>query len=370
MEKTLAERVKEHYAPLLETFRETLLAKHPETAYEGMSELFLPAYGNAYERAPLKMAIVGLDTYGWGDNLSVTLEKIGAKDWAYVLDMSKFQNLDYTQWGTQRYTFFGFVMFFLAALYGVEDWNVLKYGAHKDILDHFVWGNVHALELWPSPDATKTDWQTWKDASDAAAPLNTFKHLQTLFAPRVTIVMCARSACDAYLAECAPTLQWERDNVRLFKVGEGYVFNMPQPSNMKFNYGADAYAKTIREALQDLGLFQPLPEFVNTYEAEAQEILGYLTNCVKGKQTTREAIRAIAEELHRQGACMTVKRLADVLNESGFRTRYGAEYQGERGSYRAVSCAYGWYFENGEPDVADKIAQAFTKDDGSYAYPC
>lgn len=264
MDKILAERVKEHYAPLLKTFRETLLAKHPEDAYEGMSELFLPAWGKAYERAPLKMAIVGLETYGWGDNLSVTLEKIGAEDWKYVLGTSKFQDLAYTQWGAHRYTFWGFAMFFLASLYGVRDWNVLKQRAHADILSQFVWGNVHALEQWPLTDMTKTDWQAWKDALDAAASFNTFTHLQALFAPRVTIVMCARGECDAYLAGCAPTLQWERDNVRLFKVGEDYVFNVPHPTNMKFNYGADAYAKTIREALQDLGLSQSLPEFVNT----------------------------------------------------------------------------------------------------------
>lgn len=372
MSDKLSERVREHYIPLLEKFREELLVKHPAEAYRGLSEIFLPAWGKAYERAPLKMAIMGLETYGWGDDLSVTIEKIGAKDWNHVFDVSEFQNLDYTQWGKTRYTFWGFGLFFLAALYGVKNWNILKQREHADILDHFVWGNACAIETWNSKavDREKTDWPTWADAFEASRPFNSFAHLQELFAPRVTIAMCAHGVCDSFLADCSPVLQWERNNVRLFKVGNDYVFNMPHPNNMKFNYGADVYAKTVREALQELKLFQPLPEFVDKCEAEAQEILGYLAACIKGKQTTREAVRAIAEELHRQGARMTVERLCDVLNAAGFRTQYGTEYAGERGSYRMVSCAYGWYAESGEADVADKIAQAFTKPDGSYAYPC
>lgn len=372
MSKCLSERVRERYIPLLERFRAELLAKHPAEAYRGLSEIFLPAWGKAYECAPLKMAFVGLETYGWGRDLSVTIEKIGAKDWDHVFDVSEFQNLDYTQWGKTRYTFWGFSLFFLAALYGVKDWNILKQRAHADILDHFVWGNAYAVESWNSKaiDKAKTDEATWADAFEVSRPFNTFTHLQALFAPQVTIMMCAQDVCNAFLSACSPKLQWKRNNVRLFKVGDAYVFNMPHPNKMKYEYGADAYAKTVREALQELGLFQPLPNFVNACEIEAQEILGYLAACVKGKKTTREAVRAIAEELHRQGARMTVGRLCDVLNAAGFRTQSGAEYIGGRGSYRMVSCAYTWYDEHGEPDVAEKIAQAFTKHDGSYAYPC
>lgn len=376
MSKCLSERVRERYIPLLERFRAELLAKHPAEAYRGLSEIFLPAWGKAYERAPLKMAFVGLETYGWGCDLSVTIEKIGAKDWNHVFDVSEFQNLDYTQWGLTRYTFWGFSLFFLAALYGVKDWNILKQRAHADILDHFVWGNAHAIESDKSKavskavDSNKLDWATWADAFEASRPFNTFAHLQELFAPQVTIMMCAQDVCNAFLSACSPKLQWKRNKVRLFKVGDAYVFNMPHPNRMKYEYGADAYAKTVREALQELGLFQPLPEFVNACENEAQEILGYLMACVKGKKTTREAVRAIAEELHRQGARMTVGRLCDVLNATGFRTRYDTEYTGGRGSYRMISCAYTWYDEHGEPDVAEKIAQAFTKHDGSYAYLC
>ena len=373
MEKALKERVREHYIPLLEKFREELLAKHPAEAYRGLPEIFLPAWGKIYERAPLRMAVVGKETRGWGDDLSVTLEKIEKRDWDYVFDVSKFQNLDYTAWGTTRYHFWGFAMFFLAKLYGVKDWGKLKLKEHADILNHFVWGNVCAVETWESATVDGgMGKETWAEAFDASRPFNTFAHLQTLFAPQVTLVMCSRALCDGYLAACAPTLVWERDNVRLFKVGDAYVFNLPHPQAMQWQggeYAAETYVKTIREALHELGLFQALPSFVDAYNTQATQILHYLTVCAKQVANSREAIRLIAEELNRHGATMSAIYLVDILNAAGHRTQRGGKYTGTPpGIYETISKAYTYYDSNGESSAADKIAKAFTRPDGSYAY--
>lgn len=67
---------------------------------------------------------------------------------------------------------------------------------------------------------------------------------------------------------------------------------------------------------------------------------------------------------------MSVSELADHLNRNGFRTSYGEQYAGERGTLRLISMTYRWIdAELGlGGDEATPIAVAFVKRDGSYAY--
>jgi hypothetical protein len=71
--------------------------------------------------------------------------------------------------------------------------------------------------------------------------------------------------------------------------------------------------------------------------------------------------------LNKQGAFMSVPRLVQLANEVGYRTDYGTEFSGGRGSYRLVRGAY-WRSFNEEPDTARAIAEAFRKPDFTYAY--
>ena len=65
---------------------------------------------------------------------------------------------------------------------------------------------------------------------------------------------------------------------------------------------------------------------------------------------------------------MAVNELAIHLNRNNFKTNSGEEYEGSRGTYTLVHATYDWLISIDKQDDADKVAQSFTKSDGSYAF--
>jgi hypothetical protein len=66
---------------------------------------------------------------------------------------------------------------------------------------------------------------------------------------------------------------------------------------------------------------------------------------------------------------MSGDELAEHLNRNQVFTSYGAEYAGGRGIYTLISETWHWLNDAlGLPDEAKKVAQAFVKPDGTYAY--
>lgn len=69
------------------------------------------------------------------------------------------------------------------------------------------------------------------------------------------------------------------------------------------------------------------------------------------------------------GMTMSAEELADHLNRNKFLTSYGAEYQGGRGTYELIKETWDWLQNHLQlPDEAKKVAEAFVKSDGTYAY--
>ena len=68
------------------------------------------------------------------------------------------------------------------------------------------------------------------------------------------------------------------------------------------------------------------------------------------------------------GMKMSGEELAEHLNRNNFLTSYGAEYQGGRGTYKLISETYHWLKDLGLQGEADKIAEAFVKPNGDFAY--
>lgn len=65
---------------------------------------------------------------------------------------------------------------------------------------------------------------------------------------------------------------------------------------------------------------------------------------------------------------MNVKDLAGLLNWNGFETNYHTRFAGGRGTYTLIHATYDWLVSIGNTVDADKVALAFKKPDGSYAY--
>jgi hypothetical protein len=72
--------------------------------------------------------------------------------------------------------------------------------------------------------------------------------------------------------------------------------------------------------------------------------------------------------LNASGEVLPVPDLIREINAVGYTTSYGTPYSGGRGSYRFVKATYDrvWFLYGEEH--AEKVAIAFVKPDGDYAY--
>jgi hypothetical protein len=77
----------------------------------------------------------------------------------------------------------------------------------------------------------------------------------------------------------------------------------------------------------------------------------------------------LATFLHNNAMVMSGEELAAHLNRNNFLTSYGEEYQGGRGTYTLIRQTYHWlHDELGLTKEAHRVAEAFVKPDGGYAY--
>tara|TARA_R110002020_G_scaffold203325_4_gene406958 strand:+ start:3153 stop:3416 length:264 start_codon:yes stop_codon:yes gene_type:complete len=82
----------------------------------------------------------------------------------------------------------------------------------------------------------------------------------------------------------------------------------------------------------------------------------------------KQYVLEVATVLNRAGVTLAASQLADIMNQFGRTTTYGAQYAGLRGTYTLIHATYDWLANRGDQADADIVAQAFTKPDGSFAY--
>ena len=77
----------------------------------------------------------------------------------------------------------------------------------------------------------------------------------------------------------------------------------------------------------------------------------------------------LASFLHTHRMTMSADELADHLNRNNFKTSYGTEYEGKRGTYRLIRETWHWvHHDLGLVGEAKGIAEAYVKPDGSHAW--
>jgi hypothetical protein len=82
----------------------------------------------------------------------------------------------------------------------------------------------------------------------------------------------------------------------------------------------------------------------------------------------KEYIRRLAHFLTENGTTMAGNELAQHLNRNNFKTSYGTDYEGGRGTYTLLHATYDWLASTGRQQDADKVAYAFPKPNGDYAF--
>lgn len=89
---------------------------------------------------------------------------------------------------------------------------------------------------------------------------------------------------------------------------------------------------------------------------------------MNGTMDFKEFIWELSRELYACERKMTVSALAERLNAAGFRTRYGHEYQGLRGTYRLVLLTYRWRSLLAGVDSAVAVAESFVGPSGEVVW--
>lgn len=77
----------------------------------------------------------------------------------------------------------------------------------------------------------------------------------------------------------------------------------------------------------------------------------------------------LADFLFLHHMMMSAEELATHLNRNKFHTQYGTEYEGGRGTYTLIRETWNWLHDELDlPNEAEKVAKAYVKPDGTYAY--
>ena len=77
----------------------------------------------------------------------------------------------------------------------------------------------------------------------------------------------------------------------------------------------------------------------------------------------------LADFLSANSMKMSGEELAAHLNRNNFVTSDGEEYKGGRGTYKLIRETYHWLVKELDlQEEADKVAEAYVKSDGSFAY--
>ena len=372
----------EAYKSRLDIFAKELLQDSQPEQYAGIPSAMLPAWGKHYDDALLKLAIIGKETRGWKTWLPEQLRELARGEYEPTLEMGDFQNLDYLSWGAQtRYKFWGLALYLLSAVYGVKNWEVLKHCEHEHILDSFLWGNVYAIETSKSDGIDKSVWHPEAHARASIAAdkyFNDYKLIYDLKQPDITFILCCEKRVnDHFLRNIEKTpIATSSPHVTAWRTKENkLIIRIPHPSRFRYigldMTGVRSVVDAIRQLLCDEGAIVRFRQFMDLgqHDESTDALIGdILSRCREQASTTREALKCIALELSKQQAKMSVRMLFTLLNRFGYRTSYGTEYACGRGSYRAVSCAYKHYEKEGDKQVCEAIAHAFTKPDGTYAY--
>lgn len=371
----MKERYFAYYRPLVQDFcRELLAAEHD--GWEHMPQPFLPLFGPGYEKSALRIAFIGQDTAGWPPVNAFVRGEVEAPGSMLREIFQKIEDREFTKWGKNTHSFWGFAMAMLAQIHGIPNWNVLKWGGHEEILGSFAWANVNAVELWGSlrkySDAVPE--ATWAAARAAGARFDRFSHLVATLAPRVVVLVVKSVNRDQYFEGFRLMEITSPDAaVRHYRV-EGYdidIFHTYHPGYMRNVGGPWSFLNRLREMLAGLNLEPDFPEFIDDSETAVSAVRHLMKSAPRpdgNNERKYECVTWIAKRLCEEGSFMSVPRLAEIMNELGYTTNCGAPFEGGRGSYRLVRGAYHRNWDAGDEGSAAQVAEAFRKPNFSYAY--
>jgi hypothetical protein len=368
--KSITESYFDHFTPLVQKFL-TEMDEIELPSIKNIPEPFLPAFGSRFEQSALRLILIGQDTRGWGDMhdfLGVERSNPGRR---LRDNIDEFHSKSFTNWGARRQSFWGFAMMFLAALHGQEDWEAMKQGEMTQILDSFAWGNGNAIEIY-SDRLNGVSRECWEKVRRAGNEFNRFSHVVETLKPHVAVIMYRGIDLKSYFKGYRYELVTSEGRINHYRLTEKNidVFHVPHPGSMNRIEGTDYFRDKLRDLFVSHGLSAFFPEFLENHE-QGKKSMEYLSqNAPKYEKNSDKYIFVtwVASELRKRDTFMSVPALCNLLNQKGYRTNYGTEYLGGRGSYKLLSGTY-WRLKNaGNHTDAENVALAFRRPNFEYAY--
>jgi hypothetical protein len=362
----------EYYARMIQDFvNEVESLPHPDISR--MPEPHFPLFGKNYETSALRLVIVGQDTRGWGDLREFISREKTHPGCKLKEGLEEFREQTFTEWGTTRQSFWGFVMMMLAALHGQENWSLMKEGKMTEVLDSFAWAECNAIELYGStPAKLGVPDGYWHAVRQAGERFNRFKHLVETLRPQVAIILYRGFNPDCYFEgyrhEVA-SKDGRLTHYRLPDIGVDVV-HAPHPGSMNRIEGPDHFIAKIRELFCQHKIMVPFPEFLSG-QAEGKDVMEYLLRILPpiGPDMDKyEFVARVADELAKRQTFMSVPALTELVNTKGGETDNGSSYSGGRGSYRLVSGTYHRMMSTERKERAHNVAVAFRRPNFEYAY--
>lgn len=368
----IMDNYREQYAPLIETFVSQV--EESKVPTDGLPQPHLPIIGDNYEKAKYKFAFFGMETYGWcplTDFISNYHKAAEAGD--AVIDACNYRQFiedgEYLGCRNNTHTgFWDFLIQFLSAFYHITPAEFEQ--QHKELHNSFVWGNTNALERYSvTSQGEGVSPEVYDKVKEYSRIFDDAGHMLKTLRPDVLIVL-NWSEAEEWLTKWKDTGNVVHfhlnDHLEYYYIRETntHVFWTAHPRWLSMNLPFDTIIPMMIDKMREFCVWDQLPESPADWEAtEPDEVyrgsIGY----------KRDLIKNVADFCFANNLQMSGQELAALFNRNGVLTQYDTDYAGGRGIYTLIRNVWGYYYYDRKDYLtASHIAQAFVKQDGTYAY--
>lgn len=371
------DRLREEYARIVKEFSKKVRGLD----VAGIPAPHIPIVGDSYDRAAYKMAFVGMETYGWG-NIEDFIRTAEENPHEAVTKYEGWFNTGGMVKNSGHGTFWEFIISFLAKFYQIDK-NVLKLpnseGKYHEILSSIVWGNCNAIERYHVTAKKKgAALDAWKKVKEHSRTLDSINHIIEAANPQI-IFITYKHVDKNYLLQTkdlhadVPEIKYayatkpdESIDYRYFYLREQqtHVFVIPHPTwiDVYSGIGLTKFINSLIETIKNYKIWNQLPQ--NEQDWEKKE-LARSSSLYK-----YQLIAELADFLVTRELVMTGEELQSIFNKNNIKTSYGTKYSedGGRGIHRVIKCAWKYFYNKGEQQIALNIARAFVGKNLHYTY--
>lgn len=360
---------------------------------EAVPSLFLPGCGKFYADSLIKVGIVGEGTNWWGNSLWTDLDdyKEGEYDYEYT-----FRELDRSGPTSWKNNFWKSVAEMFNVVFATHD----ALDGASPIFRGIAWSNSYQVEKYKPDGAggcvdvngiSQARHSRIQQIADECG-LSSFERFIKVFCPNV-IIYTVRNNYDSDRVFPFGMERVEQNihpkegcpwAINVFKYGKMLIVQTQHPSwCCRNSVKRHEFGKALADVLIRYKVFPPpsREKFHNDSNEESFAVFSELLNdeadrliaggcCVDNRETSYRLILALADQLRKTDSTMAAVTMTELLNTVKKFRKDNWLYSSEgRGPCSVVRGAWN-YFENEMKDEksAAKIADAFTKLDGTYAY--